>query len=65
MALGSPHRGNRAGEFDRRGTAMKFHGRKSNIKKKRVSGYLKRKSTKTGRNILKRRRRRGRTPTSL
>ena len=45
-----------------------MHGRKarnSNIKKKRVSGYLKRKSTRAGRKILKRRRQRGRALTSV
>jgi large subunit ribosomal protein L34 len=44
---------------------MKVNVRRSKVKKKRVSGYLKRKSTKAGRKILKRRRQRGRTPTSL
>ena len=39
--------------------------RNSNIKKKRVSGYLKRKSTKAGRKILKRRRQRGRALTTV
>ena len=34
-------------------------GRHSNVKKKRVSGYLKRKSTRAGRKILKRRRQKG------
>jgi large subunit ribosomal protein L34 len=44
---------------------MKTNVRRSTLKKKRVSGYLKRKSTKAGRKILKRRRQRGRAPTSL
>ena len=44
---------------------MKVNVRRSKIKKKRVSGYLKRKSTKAGRKILKKRRQRGRAPTSL
>ncbi len=44
---------------------MKFTRRRSNRKRKRVSGFLKRKSTKAGRMILKRRRRRGRTLTSV
>ncbi len=44
---------------------MKFNRRRSNRKRKRVSGFLKRKSTKAGRMILKRRRRRGRTLTSV
>ena len=38
-------------------------GRRSNIKRKRTCGYLKRKSTKAGRKILKRRRQRGRQAT--
>jgi len=44
---------------------MKFNRRRSNRKRKRVSGFLKRKSTAAGRKILKRRRQRGRTPTSV
>jgi ribosomal protein L34 len=44
---------------------MKLNVRRSNLKKKRVSGYLKRKSTKAGRKILKGRRQRGRSATSL
>ena len=39
--------------------------RRSNLKQKRKSGYRARKSTKAGRNIMKRRRARGRTLTSV
>lgn len=42
---------------------MHLHGRKSNLKKKRVSGFRKRMQTKAGRKIINRRRRRGRTAT--
>jgi len=44
---------------------MKVNIRRSRLKKKRVSGFLRRKTTRSGRKILKRRRRRGRAPTSL
>jgi large subunit ribosomal protein L34 len=44
---------------------MKFNRRMSNRKRKRTSGYLKRKSTRAGRKILKRRRQKGRAPTSV
>jgi ribosomal protein L34 len=49
----------------RKGLPMGVPGRRSRIKKKRVSGYLRRKSTRSGRKILKRRRQRGRRPTSF
>jgi ribosomal protein L34 len=42
---------------------MKTNVRRSNLKKRRVSGYLKRKKSKHGRKVLARRRRRGRTAT--
>ena len=42
---------------------MKTNVRNSKLKKRRVSGYLKRKSTKRGRKVIARRRRRGRTAT--
>jgi len=42
---------------------MKTNVRNSRLKKRRVSGFLTRKSTKAGRKILNRRRRRGRTAT--
>jgi ribosomal protein L34 len=42
---------------------MKQKVRNSNLKKRRVSGFLKRKSTKGGRKVLNRRRSRGRTAT--
>jgi ribosomal protein L34 len=44
---------------------MKINRRRSSLKKKRVSGYLKRNSTKAGRRILKRRRQRGKQATSV
>jgi ribosomal protein L34 len=44
---------------------MKVRRRSSKVKKKKVSGYLARRSSKAGRKILKRRRQRGRAPTSL
>ena len=42
---------------------MKTNIRNSRLKKRRVSGFLKRNSTKRGRKVLSRRRRRGRTAT--
>jgi len=42
---------------------MKTNVRRSNLKKKRVSGFRKRNSTKSGRKVLNRRRSRGRTAT--
>ena len=42
---------------------MKINVRNSRIKKRRVSGFRKRNSTKSGRKVLARRRRRGRTAT--
>jgi large subunit ribosomal protein L34 len=42
---------------------MKTNVRRSNLKKKRVSGFLWRNRSKAGRKILARRRRRGRTAT--
>ena len=42
---------------------MKTNVRNSKLKKRRVSGYRQRKSTKAGRKVINRRRRRGRTPT--
>jgi large subunit ribosomal protein L34 len=42
---------------------MKTNVRRSNLKKRRVSGFLARKRTKSGRKVLNRRRRRGRTAT--
>ena len=55
------------GERERTGAGddMKFNARNSNRKKRRVSGFLKRKSTRAGRKILKRRRQRGRSLTSI
>jgi ribosomal protein L34 len=44
---------------------MKIKTRKSSIKKKRKSGYRARARTQKGRKIMKRRRRRGRKPTSV
>jgi ribosomal protein L34 len=44
---------------------VKFDRRTSNRKRRRVSGFLKRRATRKGRKILKRRRQRGRTPTSV
>lgn len=42
---------------------MKVNVRRSNLKKKRVSGFRKRNSTKGGRKVLNRRRSRGRSAT--
>jgi ribosomal protein L34 len=42
---------------------MKINIRNSKLKKKRVSGFRKRNSTKSGKKVLNRRRRRGRTAT--
>jgi len=42
---------------------MKTNVRRSNLKKRRVSGFLARKRSKTGRKVLNRRRGRGRTAT--
>ncbi|MCY3017677.1 MAG: 50S ribosomal protein L34 [Planctomycetota bacterium] len=42
---------------------MKTNIRNSRLKKRRVSGFRKRNRTKSGRKILARRRRRGRTAT--
>jgi len=42
---------------------MKINIRNSKLKKRRVSGFRQRKSTKAGRKVIARRRRRGRTPT--
>jgi large subunit ribosomal protein L34 len=42
---------------------MKTNVRNSNLKKKRVSGFRQRNSTKSGRKVINRRRSRGRTPT--
>ena len=42
---------------------MKINIRNSKLKKRRVSGYRTRKMTKSGRKVLTRRRRRGRTAT--
>jgi len=39
---------------------MKTYTRNSNLKGKRVHGFLKRQSTKGGRKVLKKRRRKGR-----
>ena len=44
---------------------MKVKTRKSSLKKKKVSGYRKRASTKKGRKIIKGRRKRGRKPVSV
>ena len=42
---------------------MKINIRNSKLKKRRVSGFRKRNSTKAGKKVLARRRRRGRTAT--
>jgi ribosomal protein L34 len=42
---------------------MKINVRNSKLKKRRVSGFRKRNSTKQGKKVLKRRRARGRTAT--
>ena len=42
---------------------MKINIRNSKIKKRRVSGFRQRNSTKAGRKVIARRRRRGRTAT--
>lgn len=42
---------------------MKTNVRNSKLKKRRVSGYLRRHRTKSGKKVIARRRRRGRTPT--
>ncbi|HEY3319756.1 MAG TPA: 50S ribosomal protein L34 [Planctomycetota bacterium] len=42
---------------------MKTNIRNSKLKKRRVSGFRQRNSTKSGRKVLARRRRRGRTAT--
>jgi len=42
---------------------MKINIRNSKLKKRRVSGFRKRNSTKSGRKVLNRRRARGRTAT--
>ncbi|MFH1549578.1 MAG: 50S ribosomal protein L34 [Planctomycetota bacterium] len=44
---------------------MKLKIRNSALKKRRLSGFLKRKSTKAGRRILARRRRKGRSLTTV
>jgi large subunit ribosomal protein L34 len=42
---------------------MKINERNSKLKKRRVSGFRKRMATKSGRKVINRRRRRGRTAT--
>jgi large subunit ribosomal protein L34 len=42
---------------------MKTNVRNSKLKKRRVSGFRQRNSTKSGRKVIARRRARGRTPT--
>ncbi len=42
---------------------MKINIRNSKLKKRRVSGFRQRNSTKAGREVIARRRRRGRPPT--
>ncbi|MEI6233817.1 MAG: bL34 family ribosomal protein [Planctomycetota bacterium] len=42
---------------------MKTNVRNSKLKKRRVSGFRQRNSTKAGRKVIARRRARGRTPT--
>ncbi len=42
---------------------MKINIRNSKLKKRRVSGFRQRNSTKAGKKVIARRRRRGRTPT--
>ncbi len=44
---------------------MKTNVRRSNLKRKRKSGFRKRNSTKAGKQILNNRRRRGRKATSV
>lgn len=44
---------------------MKFDRRLSNVKRKRTSGYLARKRTKSGRRILRRRHKRGKPLTNV
>jgi ribosomal protein L34 len=46
-----------------RSSSVKTNVRRSNLKKRRVSGFLARNRSRTGRKVLRRRRRRGRTAT--